>query len=50
LENKKLNGLKYEKLEALFHKLLAFGVIQLLDLTKANPQKYQKAETNTPLI
>jgi hypothetical protein len=39
---------KNEKLESVFHELLDFRVIPLLDLLKANPQKCPKTETNTP--
>jgi hypothetical protein len=38
-EIQKLDGPKSEKLEAPFHELLAFGAIELLDLSKANAQK-----------
>jgi hypothetical protein len=38
-EIKKLDDSKNEKLETPFHELLVFGVLQLLDLPKANPQK-----------
>jgi hypothetical protein len=50
-EIKKLDGPKSEKLEALIvclSQLLAFGVIQLLDLLKANKND-EKLETNTPV-
>jgi hypothetical protein len=30
--------------------LLAFEIIELLDLSKANPQKWRKAETNAPKL
>jgi hypothetical protein len=39
LEDKKLDDLKSEKLEAHFYELLAFRLIQFLDLSKTNPQK-----------
>jgi hypothetical protein len=49
----KLDGPKSEKLKATFHEsfqLLAFEIIELLDLSKANPQKWRKAETNAPKL
>jgi hypothetical protein len=36
-EIQKLDDPKNEKLKAPLHELLAFGIIQLLDFSKANP-------------